>query len=396
MDNLKKQLTAVKKAHGDMQFALNNVYKEFGALQFEYALHSTEPIPHIAAQDFAMWKSLRESRQYDAETILNIKTAQSRQSELIVFYGEIDTLWREQQRKYEKMRHAFILQFFQTYRENSLPCIMHIRTEIEPLETALKEWEAKYLELEKQKHDSTFFKKLTLEPQLLSIKRKLYGVQKQRDEQIITIGDSVLTDDVLAEVRGECFPDSLEAVYSDLVSIAVKQNEIEARKDTLTAEQQKLDETLAECGAKNSPQKRIAVLTAQIKKTDEALEHAERCQGILYGDVFYTSNGTKIEAALSDPPDSFQPYLNSIAEYRMKLEKNRLNREYIENQIAIAAEAHKVDILQKAIADYKEGIAQYERLISTAEQDMAQSETRSAALEKTNRELFPQFSADVC
>lgn len=129
-----------------------------------------------------------------------------------------------------------------------------------------KKWKQKKLELEQQKNDSHFFKKLTLEPQLMAIKGKLHGLQKQRDEQIISIGNSVLTDDVITEVRGACFPDPLEAVYSELRSIVIKQDEIEERKETLIAEQKKLDETLAECGAENSPQKRITVLTAQIKK----------------------------------------------------------------------------------------------------------------------------------
>ena len=394
MDNLKKKLAGLKKDHEEIHQMLETLYREFGELQFEYALHTTEPLQHIAAQDFAMWKSLRESRQYDTETILNIKTTQARQSELKVFYGEIDKLVREQQRKYEKMRHAFILQFFQTYKKDSMPCIVQIKTEIELLETTLKEVETKQLELEQQKNDSHFFKKLTLEPQLMTIKGKLHGLQKQRDEQIISIGNSVLTDDVIAEVRGACFPDPLEAVYSELRSIVIKQDEIEERKETLIAEQKKLDETLAECGVESSPQKRITVLTAQIKKKDEALEHAEKCQGSLYGDIFYTSDGTRTEAVFSDIPDSFQPYLNSIAEYRIKLEKNRLNRMYVENQIAIATEAHKVVTLQKAISTYKDGIAQYERLITTAEQNIIQSEAHAAELEKTNSELLPQFSAD--
>ena len=67
---------------------------------------------------------------------------------------------------------------------------------------------------------------------------------------------------------------------------------------------------------------------------------------------------------------------------------------YVENQIAIATEAHKVVTLQKAISTYKDGIAQYERLITTAEQNIIQSESYAAELEKTNSELLPQFSAD--
>ena len=394
MDNLKKELAELKKAHEDIQRTLDTVYKEFGALQFEYALHTAEPVQHIAAQDFAMWKSLREARQHDAESVLNIKTTQSRQSELKVFYGEIDKLAREQQHAYEKTHNAFILQFFQTYKTETLPCIAQMSAAVEPLETTINELETKRLEIEQQKHDSHFFKKLTLEPQLMTIKGRLHGLQKQRDEQLLAAGASALTDSVIAEIRGEHFPDPLEAVYSDLRAIAIKQDEITERKEALAAEQKKLEETLTECGADGIPQKRITVLTTQIKKTDDALEQAEKRQGTLYGDVFYTPVGARTDAPLSGIPDSLQPYITPIEAYRIKIEKNRLNRIYVENQIAIAAEDRKVEVFQKSIADYKEGIAQYERLITATEQDIAQSEARAAALEKANSELLPQFSAD--
>ena len=136
------------------------------------------------------------------------------------------------------------------------------------------------------------------------------------------------------------------------------------------------------------------MLTANIKTTDEAIGKVEQQQGIVSADMFYTLDGTKLEAASANIPESFKPYLDSIAEYRVKLHKNQLNITYLENEIAAAAESRKIEALQKAIIGYKDSIKQYEQLIAAAEQNIVQSEENKATLEQKNAELFPQFSAD--
>ena len=114
MDNLKKKLADRKKDREDLQTILHSLYREYGETQFEYVSQRKETIPHIDEQDFEIWKTLREARRKDSDTILSIKTAQSRQNELKVFCKEIDKLLHEQQYTYQKARDAFMLLFFQT------------------------------------------------------------------------------------------------------------------------------------------------------------------------------------------------------------------------------------------------------------------------------------------
>ena len=88
----------------------------------------------------------------------------------------------------------------------------------------------------------------------------------------------------------------------------------------------------------------------------------------------------------------FKPYLTSIADYRVKLAKNAIDIEYIENEIAFASEVRKIESLQKAIVGYKDSIAQYEKLIETAERDIARAEEIKLGLEERNNELKAQGS----
>ena len=394
MDNLKKNLADRKKEREALQTMLNSLYREYGETQFEYVLQRKETIPHINERDFEAWKILRESRRKDSDTVLSIKTAQSRQNELKVFSKEVDKLLHEQQRTYEAARNDFILLFFQTYQNNSLPQIAQIVQSIEPLKDSIEKVQQDKQELERQKNDAHFFKKLTLSPQLLSLKGKLTGLQKKMNEQIIAAGEEFLTDTVIKEVRGASFPEQLETAYLALQAIVAKQDEMEDRKATLNAEQKKLTETLTECGVIDTPQKRINVLADIIKNTDEKIEEAERRQGSQYSDIFYTDAGTRTEEPLSSVPDPFKTYLDSIAEYRVKLEKNAIDIECIENEIALASEVHKIETLQKAIAGYKDGIAQYEKLIETAERDIARAEEIKLGLQERNNELKSQGSGD--
>ncbi|QSH92341.1 hypothetical protein C5N99_07670 [Treponema medium] len=394
MDNLKKNLADRKKDRENLQTMLNSLYRECGEAQFEYVLQRKEPTPHIDEQDFEAWKMLRESRRKDSDTILSIKTAQSRQNELKVFSKEVDKLLHEQQRTYQKTRNDFILLFFQTYQNNSLPQIAHIAQSIEPLKESIEKVQQEKQELEHKKNDAHFFKKLTLSPQLLSLKNKLTSLQKKMNEQIIEVGEESLTDEVIKEVRGASFPEQLETAYLSLQAIVSKQDEMENRKETLNTEQKKLEETLTECGVADTPQKRINILTDIIKNTDEKIEEAERQQGSQYSDIFYTEAGEKTDEPLTGIPELFKPYLDAIAEYRVKLGKNAIDIEYIENEIALAGEVHKIETLQKAIAGYREGITQYEKLIETAEQDIAREEEIKLGLEERNNELKSQGSAD--
>ena len=387
MDNLKKNLADKKKEREDLQTALNSLYREYGETQFEYVSQQKEIIPHIDEQDFEVWKTLRESRRKDSDTILSIKTAQSRQNELKAFCKEIDKLLHEQQHTYRKTRDAFTLLFFQTYQNASLPYMAQITQSVEPLKESIEKIQQEQQELEQQKTDAHFLKKLTLSPQLLSLKNKLTILQKKMNEQIIAAGEEFLTDDIIKETRGTAFPEQLEAAYIEFQTVVSKQKEMTDRKETLNAEQGKLEEILTECGVIGIPQKRINILTDIIKNTDKKIEEAEIRQGIQYSDVFCTAAGKRNEEALTDAPELFKPYLESIADYRTKLEKNAIDIEYIENEIALAGEVHKIEILQKAIAGYKDGIAQYEKLIQTAEQDIARAEKIKQELEERNNEL---------
>ena len=392
MDNLKKNLADKKKDREDLQTVLNSLYREYGETQFEYVSQRKETTPHIREQDFEAWKMLRESRRKDSDTILNIKTAQSRQNELKVFSKEVDKLVHEQERAYQKARDTFMLLFFQTYQNDPLPYIAQITQSIEPLKESIEKLQQEKQELERQKNDAHFFKKLTLSPQLLSLKGKLSSLQKKMNEQIIAAGEDLLTDDIITEARGAAFPEQLETAYGELTAIVSKQDEMEARKETLNTEQKKLEETLTECGVIDTPQKRINVLTDTIKDTDTRIEEAETRQGSLYSDVFYTEAGKRTEEALTDVPELFKPYLESIADYRAKLAKNAIDIEYIENEIARTGEIRKIEALEKAIVGYKDGIAQYEQLIETAERDIARAEEIKLGFEERNNELKAQGS----
>ena len=394
MDNLKKNLADRKRERKNLQTMLNTLYKESGETQFEYVLQRNETMPHIDEQDFEAWKMLRESRRKDSDTILSIKTAQSRQNELKAFSKEVDKLLHEQQRTYEKARNDFILLFFQTYQNDALPQIAQIAQSIEPLKESIKKVEQEKQTLEQQKNDAHFFKKLALSPQLLSLKGKLNSLQKKMNEQIIAAGEDSLTDDIVKEVRGASFQGDLETAYTALQTIVSKQTEIEDRKETLNTEQTKLAETFAECGVTDTPQKRITMLTDIIKDTDTKIEEAEKRQGAQYSDIFYTAAGDTTDEPRTGIPESFKPYLDSIAEYRVKLEKNALNIEYIENEIAHADETRKIEAMEKAIAGYKDGIAQYEKLIDKAERDIARAEEIKQELEERNSELKDQGVVD--
>lgn len=74
------------------------------------------------------------------------------------------------------------------------------------------------------------------------------------------------------------------------------------------------------------------------------------------------------------------------------MKKNAIDIEYIENEIAVAGEERKIEALQKAIVGYKDGITQYEKLIETAEQDIAQAEKIKLEFAKRNNELKAQGS----
>jgi len=387
MDNLKKILADRKKDREDLQTMLNSLYREYGETQFEYVSQRKEIIPHIDEQDFEVWKTLRESRRKDSDTILSIKTAQSRQNELKVFCKEIDKLLHEQQRTYQKARDAFVLLFFQTYQNASLPHMAQITQSVETLRESIEKIRQEQQMLEQQKTDAHFLKKLTLSPQLLSLKNKLTVLQKKMNEQIIAAGEEFLTDDIVKETRGTTFPEQLEAAYIEFQTIASKQKEMTDRKETLNAEQEKLEETLAACGVTNTSQKRINSLTDKIRDTDKKIEDVESRQGMQYSDVFYTTGGESKGEDLTVVPELFKPYLTSIADYRVKLEKNAIDIEYIENNIAVAGEERKIEALQKAIVGYKDGITQYEKLIETAEQDIARAEKIKLELEERNNEL---------
>ncbi|MEL3906126.1 MAG: hypothetical protein P1P65_03710 [Treponema sp.] len=394
MDVLKKNLIDRKKERDTLQASLHSVYTECGAAQFEYALHNTDYVRHIAQEDFEFWKTLRNSRIQDADTILNIKTAHSRQNELKTFCKEVDALLQEQKVQYEKIRNKFALLFFETYAGHSLSCLSPVVQDVLPLKESIGALMQEQHTLEEQKNAANFLKKIALTSQLTVLKSKINGVQKKIDDRIIREAGIIVSDSCLAQVRsGNVFPEPLEQLYTELQDLTDKQNETESRKETLNAEQEKQTELLKEWGVTDTVQKRISALNHQIKQTDEEILSAENRQGLVYTDVFYLPDGTARNGVSADnEPEMFTPYLNAAADYRRQLEKNAFNIEYIENELTLASEMRKITALEKAISGYRDGILQYEQLIAAAEQNIAAAETIKAGLEEKNRELLPKFS----
>lgn len=389
MDNLKKSLLDKKKEQKGILTTLSSMYREYGEAQFEYAVHQNNDIPHINHQAVAAWETLREARKLDAETILNVKTIQSRQGELKAFHREVDKLLSEHQRDYDTARAHFILLFFKTYQNTDLPCIRSIAQLIEPLTVSFKNLEEEKKTLEQQKTDAHFLKKLTLTPQLLSLKTKAAHLQKKIDERILTAANELLTENIIQEVRGASFPEELEAAYSAFQTIVSKQDELVRRKETLEAEQEQLTERLTECGVTTTIQKRMTILTDKMRETDAKIEEAEIQQGIQYSDIFYTADGEDRGEPPTDVPESFKPYLTAIADYRIKLKTVEIDIECIENNIAYEAEEHKIETFVTTIERYRQSIIQYEALIETAERNIAQSEQIKQELIKRNKELKP-------
>lgn len=387
MDNLKKSLAERKKEAEDLQSSLAALYREYGEAQFEYASQRNERVAHISDTSLSAWEALRKSRLNDTDSILNIKTIRSRQNDLKALHKEVDKLTGEIKQNYEKTWNRFLLLFFETYQNTSLPAFDSITQAIGPITDSINKIQEKQQSIEQQKTDAHFLKKLLAAPQLLSLKTQAGHLQKKRNEEIIAAGTEVLTEDMIKEVRGESFPEELEQAYVAYEAIIAKQTELAQRKEMLNAEEESLAKTLAEYGVTDSSSKHITALTDKIRETDTHIEQAESQQGVLYSDVFYTADGKSTGEALTDVPDTLRPYLTSIADCRTKLEKNKRDIEYIENEIAYEAEERKIEALHNSIVRYKEGILQYEKLIQTAEENITQAEGSKQALTERNNEL---------
>lgn len=390
MDNLKKSLVKRKKEAEELQSSLAARYRECGEAQFEYVLQHNESLSHVSTASFESWEALRKSRINDRDSILNIKAIRSRQNDLKALYKEVDKLTGETTKNYEKARSQFLLLFFETYQNTSLPSINTIIQSIEPLKASIKQLQEEQKTIEQQKNDAGFLKKLTFTPQLLSLKAKTTRLQKKIDEQVIAAADEALTEDCIKEVRGKSFPEELEQAYSAYQAGITKQNELTQRKEILNAEGESLTKELAQYGVTDSSAKHIAVLTDKIRETDAAIEQVESQQGMLYGNVFYTADGESTGTALSDVPDSLKPHLAAIAEHRTKLKEVEIDIAYIENEIAYEEEEHKIAALEATIERYRQSISQYEMLIEKAENNIAQAESTKEALTEQNKKLKAQ------
>lgn len=397
MDKNKKALTDLKKEHDDVLTALEMLYGECGEAQFEYAAHNADSIAYRNTNDFDTWRTLRESRLTTADTILNIKTAQSRQNELKTFYREADKLSEEQQHTYEKTRNIFASLFFQYYAGKGIACLQSTEEALAPLEEEVSKMEEAQTARTTEKMQANFFKKLTLSPQLMALSGKIRSLQKKIDEHIIAAAETIVADTAIERMNNQGdFSDELSKAYEAVMDSRAKHAETEERKRTLTAELEKQNDILQACGVIDTPQKRLTVLTAHLKQMDKEITAICRKQGKAYADMFYTESGVMQEGmSSSHEPELFKTYLDSIAEHRRIAEKKGAQIAYFENENALASEERKISAFHNAINNYKAGIAQYEQMIADAERHIAESEQIKVELNKRKNELLPVFSEPV-
>lgn len=362
MDSPRKTIQNLTISLDEKREALSAFYLQFGGKLFKDSSDSTILAGALSPERIDNWQSLMSSREADTQAILEIKSALTRQQELIQFRKELEKKLFEENTRYKTQLEELGQAFYGQYTEDDADCFGTTYEKASLEGNALIQLEEKQENLRRELEESGFFGKVFAQFKMAGLASNIRQ-HKSRVMKILSDGAAALLSSGILDARaGDGSLDTrLETALTALKTTAKQLEDLKIRAESLEADLSFVKNSLETLSASDNPSRRLDELRLRIKDSDKRIDSLTILSAREYTDKFLDEEGASLLGNTGDGHTFSDMGVYSHALEQIALLRSEIS--VIRRRIEVLETALKIESLDKSILSYQRSIDDYERRI---------------------------------
>lgn len=393
MDAQRKSIQSLTVSMDEKREELSVLYRQFGSKLLNDSVDGESAASALDTERVEAWRAFMTSRETDTQTVLDIKAALARLSELNQFKKQLEASRGEGVLALDQRLEAFGSLLFTANPDNAETLFGENWASAAALSSAVADLESRQRASRDELEASGFFGKMKAQFRLAGLESDLRQKREKLAKAVRKIGRAALDNETFSQRIGEgAFEPELLTAWNDAREALSHVDELAGRGDTLDSDIQAVKDTLDAAGALENPQRRMDELRNRIRETDRRIDSHTALTAREYTDKFFdeegcTRLGTSGSSAESGGLGVYAQQLERASSLCREIGAIRTQIEILETGIKIEALNRNISQWQHTVKDYEQRIRKYQDLIETTGRDIAEAEAERDRLEKVRQEL---------
>jgi chromosome segregation ATPase len=369
MDLQRKTVQALARSLDEKREDLSSFYARFGARLLADSTDNERLASPVPAERVASWKALMSSRERDAQSLLDIKSALARTQELLQLKREIDrTVDAETARYRDELAYLgrAVFDDFDRYRDEISADFGDAYERASSAGATLARLEEKQDRLRRELEESGFFGQMLVQFRMAGLASNVRQ-QKAHMASILSSGaERLVSRGAVSRLLESGKLDAESSLrMATIGEIDARRESLKKRKEGLDAEQASIRSELERLAAQDNPARRLEELRVRIRDADKRIDAAVALVAREYCDKFMNEDGVSVLGGGSEG-HSF----SDMGTYSLQIEEASLLR------VEIAGIRRKIEILETEIR-----IESLDRNIAGLKRSREEAERKIAALQ---------------
>ena len=371
MDLQRKAIHTLTVSLDEKREELSSFYRQFGEKLLKDSADPVILAGALSPDRIETWQTLMTTRETDAQSVLEIKAALSRQQELVQFKKELDRVLAQENKRYRERLEALGRAFYAQYSEKDAPVFGDVYERASSEGNTLAHLEEKQGRLRQELEDAGFFGKIFMQFKVASLsshirqhKNKVLSILSEGAESLVTGG---VIEQLLADGELE---DSFGDIFGEIQEIIAKREDIRSRAKTIESDHTVVRDTLESLAASDNPQRRMDELRYRIRDADKRIDTLTILSAREYSDKFLDEDGASVLGGSLDGHSfsdmgAYSYQLEQVSRLRLDVSVVRRKIEVLETSLKIDSLERNIATWEKSVQDYERKIQHYQGLIDT-------------------------------
>lgn len=388
MDLQRKTIQSLTALLDEKREMLVSFSRQFGERLLEDSANPSILGGAVPEEKTNAWQRLVASREDDTAAVLSIKESITRRHELEQFRKELNKTLLQTKESCDSTLLQFGYELFDNYSENFAAFFANTYEKASVERSALLPLEQQKEEYQKELEKSGFLGKIFSQFKMSGLTSSI----RQRTEALDAIllkdlRELMKTDSFIEYFSGEQSNREFIGSFTDAKESFGKMTDIEKRSESLSADQNVVNDSLRSLGALENPNKRMEELRNKIRETDRKIDSLSSQIAKEYCDKFLDDEGSSLLGETGDGHSFsdmgvYAHQLEQVALYRHEISVIRRKIDVLETELKIAALDKNILSNERLTLDYERKITHYTQMVhDLAKNTKEASEERSVLFE---------------
>jgi len=389
MVRIEKDISILKKKLDACNEELLSSYRKLGEAILSRSIEDDNNALPLDANIVLDYHKLVEERAETTESILEIKAAYDRLTELSKFKKQIVKSAKEIDISLTKSKSRFALLFYKAFGDNTEFSSLDGYEDIEKIEEDIKAILEANEAYSEEKKEANFLAKFNLNRKIAGNKLRMSLMRKNIEKAISKRSEDIfnfLSVTTLYE-KGEMQED-LENLYKKIKLDEQTKLDLDGRLKDIQEEETFLNDKMQNVCDTLSYSRQVANLSQKVKDLDSKIDTTLQKASIDFLTLFIEEDNTIAKDAKdSNVYSTYSKDIKEIASLRKELYLLNLNIEHCELANKKNSISNKIDAMNRVVDSCEEGIKSYQKRISSMKEGIEGSNKEISSIDDRLTEL---------